>query len=226
MAGFLSDIKLGPVGAELVIDGSGTFDYLRGFQVTHGNAQAQTVNVNDEVKTTLHRRHQLLYQITAEEISEDLKFAFESLNPLRAQEMAFVYANSWPIHSEEYLTDGLYTVTMKTNPMLLLDKAYDDASLGAIITISGVWDRQDMRGLQTGPGDTNWYSGGSYNRQTFQLTLGTSPGPIGTKVWINWTYKGALVKLVPPGISTEWTGYFHPQTGLPTWSLSASLRGV
>lgn len=227
MAGFLADIKLGPVGAELVIDGTDTIDNLRGFQVTHGNAQSETVNVNDETKTTLHRRHQLTWAINAEEVSEDLMFAFRSLNPLRDQELAFIFADDWPVHSEEYLTDGLTTVTMKTNPFLLLDKRYDDETLGAIITIAGVWDRLDMRGAQTGPGDTDFFlGGGSYNRQTFQLTLGSSPGPIGTPVYINWTYKGALVKIMAPGINAEWSGFFHPTTGEPTWTLDAALRGI
>lgn len=226
MPGFSADIKLGPIGEELIIDGTDTFDNLRGFQVTHGNAQAETVNVNDETKTTLHRRHQLTWAINAEEVSEELMWAFKSLNSLRDQELAFIYADDWQINSEPYLTDGLTTVTMKTNPFLLLDKRYDDESLGAIITISGVWDRLDMRGAQTGPGDTDFFISGSYNRQTFQLTLGSSPGPIGTEVFINWTYKGALVKLAPPGINAEWSGFFHPTTGVPTWTLDVALRGI
>lgn len=227
MPGFLADIKLGPIGAELIIDGTDTIENLRSLAFTHGNAQAETVNVNDEIGTTLHRRHAFDFTLAAEETSEELMFAFQSLNSLRTQEIAFLFADDWPIHSEEYLTDGLTTVTMKTNSALLLNRLYEDAALGPTIAITGVWDRLDMRGAQTGPGDTDFFAGGgTFDPDTFQITLGSSPGPIGTPVFINWTYTGALVKIVPPGLTADWSGFFHPTTNEPTWTLAVNLRGI
>jgi hypothetical protein len=228
MSGFPTNFKLGPVGREIVILGSDPVDNLSGFSVMGGNSQASSVNVNNEVRTVLHRRLSRNFTIAAEEISESLMWAFDSLNALRDQELSFLYAGAWSIYSEEYLTDGPTHVTMKTNSHLLLHKAlkaggYPDDAIG----ISAVWDRLDMRGLQAGPGDTDWFAGGgSYDPATFGITLGTSPGPIGTPVWVNWFYNGALVKIIPPGIQIEFTGFFHPTTGEPTFSIGLQLRGI
>lgn len=228
MSGFLTNFKLGPVGREIVILGSDPVDNLSGFSITGGNSQASSVNVNDEIRTVLHRRLSRNFTIAAEEISESLMWAFDSLNALRDQELSFLYAGAWSIYSEEYPTDGLTHLTMKTNSHLLLHKAlkaggYPDDAIG----ISAVWNRLDMRGLQAGPGDTDWYTGGgSYDPATFGITLASSPGPIGTPVWVNWFYNGALVKIVPPGIQIEFTGFFHPTTGEPTYSIGLQLRGI
>lgn len=227
MGGFATDIKLGPIGREIVLLGTDYIDNLAAFAIQAGNAQAESANVNDEAFTTLHRRHRRSWTLSAEEISEDLAWAFESLNSRRAQELAFIFANDWKVNSENYLTDGLMTVTMKTNPMLLLHRLYKAAGLMDIVTIVGVWDGADMKGAQTDPPDTEYFVGaGTLNPDTFQITLNASPGPIGTEVHINWTYKGALVKVLDPGVASEHTGFFHPSTGLPTYTLSMALRGI
>lgn len=228
MSGFSTDFKLGPVGAEIVILSDDKIDNLSGFAAISGNSQAGTINVNDEEKTTVHRRFQKTFTLTAEEISEDLMWAFDSLNSRLDQELSFIYANAWKVNSEPYYTDGLNHVTMKTNPHLLLHKALKAGGHAQdAVVIAAVWDREDMRGLQAGPGDTDWYGGsGAFDPATFGLTLTTSPGPIGTLVWVNWFYNGALVKIIPPGIQIEFTGSFHPDTGEPTYTLGFQLRGI
>lgn len=227
MGGFATDIKLGPIGREIVLLGTDNIDNLASWSVQAGNAQAETLNVNDEASTTLHRRHRRIWTLGAEEISEDLMWAFESLNSRRDQELAFIFADDWKVNSENYLTTGLTTVSLKTNPMLRLHKLYKAAGLTDIVTIVGVWDAADMKGAQVDPPDTEYFVGtGSLDPDTFELTLDSSPGPIGTEVHINWTYKGALVKVVDPGVTAEWTGFFHPTTGLPTYTLGMVLRGI
>lgn len=227
MGGFAIDIKLGPVGREIVLLGADNIDNLTGWAVEAGNAQAETANVNDEASTTMHRRHRRLWTLTAEEISEDLTWAFESLNSRRDQELAFIFADNWKVNSENYLTDGLTTVTMKTNPMLRLHKLYKAAGLMDVVSIIGVWDAAHMKGAQTDPPDTEYFlPGGSLDPDTFQITLNSSPGAIGTEVDINWTYKGALVKVLDPGVASEYTGFVHPSTGLPTYTVSMALRGI
>ncbi|MCK4602121.1 MAG: hypothetical protein KAU28_06625, partial [Phycisphaerae bacterium] len=144
MGGFAADIKLGPIGREIILLGTDYIDNLTAFSVQAGNAQAESVNVNDEAETTMHRRHRRNWTLTAEEISEDLMWAFESLNSRRDQELAFIFADDWKVNSENYLTDGLLTVTLKTNPMLRLHQLYKAAGLTDIVSIVSVWDGADM----------------------------------------------------------------------------------
>jgi hypothetical protein len=230
MSGFPTDFKLGPVGAEIVILGNDPVDNLSGFAVLSGNSQASTINVVDEERTVLHRRFQRAITIVAEEISESLMWSFDSLNSRLDQELSFLYADGWWVYSEPYYTDGLTHLTMKTNSHLLLHKALKAGGHAQdAIGISGVWLREDMRGLQAEPGETNFYktgSGASYDPATFGVTLSSSPGPIGTLVYVNWLYNGALVKIIPPGIQIEWTGFFHPTTGEPTFTIGFQVRGI
>jgi hypothetical protein len=223
MPGFATDIKLGPVGKEIVLLGSSTFDYLTGrFSISAGRKQDETENTVGETFTVLLRRFQREFGFQVDGASEDLMWQFDSLNALTQQHMAFIYADSWKINSEEYVTDGLTTVQpMKTNSHLLLDKAYNAAALPAQVSITGVFTTQDMAGAQ---GGTNYFS--SFDRATWRITLNASPGAIGTRVFVNYTYKGALVKLRPPGFRTQYEGLFHPATGAPVWDVAATLKGV
>src|SRR3990172_4689325 len=111
MAGFSTDIKLGPVGSEIVLLGSAGFDYLTGrFSIAAGRKQDETENTIGETFTVLHRRYQREITLEVGGASEDLMWQFDSLNALTQQHMAFIYANSWKLNSEEYITDGLTTV--------------------------------------------------------------------------------------------------------------------
>ena len=223
MAGFATDIKLGPPGKEIIFLGSSTFDYLSGtFQISAGRKQEESENSIGETFTVLHRRFQRDYSIEVTGASEDLMWQFDSLNALEQQHIAFIYANEWKINSESYITDGLTTVApLKSNSHLLLDRAYNALALPAQVTITGVFLTQDMAGTQVG---TNYFS--SFNRSTWKITLASSPGAIGTKVYVNYTYKGSLVKVKSPGFRVSHNGVFHPGTGFPVWDLSASLKGV
>lgn len=220
--GFAGTIKLGKVGSELTISSPSTFHYLSApFSQSAGNDQAEVQNTIREHYTVLHRRLAREYQIQCAGADEAMFWKLDSMNALPAQELAFIFADNWPIYSEEYTLETTTTFTMKSNPHLRLDKAYNDIAGAAQIDVLGVFAGYAVDGSQA---TTNYFS--SFNRATWVVTLSPSPGAIGTKVYVNWTYKGALVKVRPPGFRAIHQARFRPSTGAPMWALSATLVGV
>jgi len=75
------------------------------------------------------------------------------------------------------------TITLDTNAITLLDQTLAIESYTTQITILGVYDNFAMSG-------TNYYTGGSFNASTSQITLGTTlAADFG---YVNYQYQGFL----------------------------------
>jgi hypothetical protein len=218
MAGFATTIKLGKIGKEIQLPITDPEDMISGFRARLGNNQAETENVLKETFTVLHRRWSSEYQIRFGELKESLAHALVSLNALRAQHIAFIFANAWPRYSEEYVTEDGLGITLKTSPALLLDKAYNAAALAATMRITAVYDNYDAKGAQVGGAVA-----GTYNRATGVFTF-TVPRTPGTSVFVNWEHDGELVK-IRTGFEMDYSGAFDG-AGVPRWNVSATLKGV
>lgn len=223
MGGLASTIKLGPVGSELSIntDALGLEYMTGGFSIKSRNEQAQSLNINKEKFTVLYRRLSKDYSLQFDDCSEDFMWALDSLNVLQDQNLSFIYANAWKVNSESYLTTSTTKLTLKTNPHLLLDQAYNAISGAAQVTITGVFTNADLKGAQA---TTNYYTSGSFNRATWEITLGSSPGAAGTRVYVNYTYTGALVKL-NGGVQVDKAGW-HPTSSAPLWNARINLTSI
>lgn len=91
------------------------------------------------------------------------------------------------------LTDGLKSVTLPQTPYTDLARLYQVAggSVPAVLTGFKVFLGYDPGGA---PGGTDYYAsgGGAYDPSTRQLSWssGTSPGSIGTRVYVNLQFSG------------------------------------
>ena len=219
MAGFASTMKLGKVGAEIQLPITDLEDVISGFRARLGNNQAETENVLREIFTVLHRRQASEYSIRFGELRESLMHALVSLNSLRAQHIAWIFANAWPRYSEEYVTEDGLGIKLKTTPALLLDQARAALALSATMRITGVFDNYNALGTQALGAVP-----GTYNRTTAIYTF-TTPRTIGTSVFVNWEFDGELVKIKAPGFEADFSGTFDG-SGIPRWNVSATLKGV
>jgi len=155
--------------------------------------------------------------------TDTLKNQLEGLKLIADEPLSFFFADDWPIIADRYTLDTPTTFKLSTSPYTRLGKAYKDAG-GTdtdIINISKVFDTYKFDGE---PGGTDHFAGGSYDAVTRIVTLGSPPpGGIGSAIFANWTYKGALVNLRP----------FQPQNrggnvsaGSPLWAVSLRLDGI
>jgi hypothetical protein len=213
------------VGYEISMTLSAAVDCPNGdFMAKLAPEQEEVKNGVGETSTVLVRRAGGEWRLRIDGASEGLAEAFASLNHLKDPNISFIAWDGWAVNSDEYVTDGLYTVEpLESSPMLLLDKAYNAIGGAAQIAISGVFATRDLRGTQAG---TNLYTGGAgYARATGVISLGTSPGAIGSTVYVNWTYNGVLCK-IKGGIVVSHRGLIIPSTGGRAWRIEANLVAV
>ena len=94
--------------------------------------------------------------------------------------------NDWTFFEQD-TPDSVSLVTLRNNSITLLDKALNDISGSANLTIVGVYTTMALTG-------TNYYTGGSYARTTRVITLGT-PLPTTADCFVLYSYLGCYVTL-------------------------------
>ena len=191
----LDPLKLGPPGSEMDLSTVNDAQAVSPFTETPGRSAARAQNVIAERFVNVFSQYTPRFRIMLDAASKKTRDAIRSIYAIADTHLSFVYAVDWAIYSERYPLITSTTFTMRTNPYQRLDKAYDDLSLAATLKAFAVFTTRDMRGAQ---GGTNFFTGGSYNRQTRLVTLGSSPGAAGTIVYANYTYTGCLVEMTAP----------------------------
>jgi len=217
MPGFAGTIKLGRPTQELSF--SGAVDVLDDdLVINFGTLETDVENISGETFTRNLRRLQTRFSIKATSISETLKDALASLRVIADTHLAFIYAGDHKVFSERYVTLDGTTLSLKTNSFLLLDRAYAALSGSAQIAILGAFADYSPLGTQV---STN--RAGTYNRSTFVLQLTGGPWPIGTAFFVNWSYKGAFVK-IDGAVNAKQSRQFV--NGVTAWDVDLRLKGV
>jgi len=217
MAGFATTIKLGRPTQEISF--TGLVDVLDDdLVINFGTEETEVANISGETFTRNLRRLQSRFSVKAMTVSETLMSALMSLRTVADTHLAFIYAADHRVFSERYVTLDGTTLKLKTNPMLLLDRAYNALAGAAQISILGAFADYSPLGTQV---STN--RAGVYTRSTLSLALTGGPWPIGTAFFVNWSYKGALVKIEGP-VNTRYAKHFVG--GLSSWDVDIRLKGV
>ncbi len=191
--GFATTIKLGVPKNELSI--TSTSDGPDSIDIVTDNIETFDRNVSGSGFSRVFRRTYPTFTLNMPKVSEALLQKIMSLKRVTNTFLSFIWAGDWPWYSDYNTLDTTLTLTLPEDSSTRLAAAILAAggTSADIITITGVFTTYDSAGGQAG---TNYYSGGgSYDASTRIITLHSSPGPIGTVVYVNWTYKGALVRI-------------------------------
>ena len=222
MAGFLETFKLGPPGYEITFGDEQ--DQPLGFEMTIGPERLDAKNIIKENASSLLRRYGVDFSVTFDGIPEATMLALSSLSGRRDQEFAFIFADAWPLSSEQYSLNAAGTAfTMKSNSFLLLDQAYNTLSLARQVNLTGVYDDIEMRGAQVSTNRIASTLEESLDRATWICTLDT-PGTGLADVNVNFTISGALVNL-KGDIKSRKIGQ-HPTSGVNVYSVTVGVTGV
>lgn len=183
-------------------------------------------NVSGESFRNTLRSRDVSWILKFSKISDGLRLKLESLLHVADEPLGFLAFDSWPVWSDRYVLETADTLILKSNPMTLAGAAYKAAggTNTDIIGISGVFAGYDPAGAQM---TTNYFTTGGglagYDATSRRVTLKSSPGAAGTEVFVNWTYKGALVWLKP--FQATHVGGFVTAAG-PLWDATLELAGV
>jgi hypothetical protein len=217
---FQNPIKLGRPRKELSF--TATIDEIDSLRIPWRNDEARIRNSAGEQFRRVFRRSSPNFSIMVPSATEATVQKIMGLRLIDDEPLSFYFASALKIHSERYLTTGLASLILDSSPMTRLGKAYVDAggTHSDIIAIQGVFTTYDVGGAQ---GGTNYFlPTGTYNAQTRVVTLDSSPGPIGTVVYVNWSYNGALVMMGNPALSHKGGDV----SGTPLWDVSVELEGA
>lgn len=138
----------------------------------------------------------------------------------RPEFLAFIFADAWKIPSEVVWTESTTTIEMVPNCYLRLHKDYKAATGPDIVKNWAVYAVDDVFGSPSGS-PTNYFA--SYDPATYVITLSPSPGPAGTKLWVSYTYDGALVRIVGSVPAPSSRAF---RDGTRAWNIRLSLAGV
>jgi len=193
MSGFASTIKIGPPGDEVELPPSGGGG-MTGFSFRLGGRRVDQRTLIQELSSSVLRRHGYAAQVTLQGVPEATMLSIASVSGLVNQELSFVFADAWPLNSEQYTLLTTTTFEMKSTPFLLLDKAYNAISGARQVNLTGVFDTRKIAGGQSGTNRIASTLAGALNRSTWIVTLDTA-GTAGATVYVNYTITGALVVL-------------------------------
>lgn len=112
---------------------------------------------------------------------------FVSLLSVTDTFLSFQTRDDWQMQLEINPILSASTVSVQTNSATRLSAALVAAGFSSVVTIVGVFDNPAGTG-------TNYFTGGSYNDQSYVVTLGTN---FATQqyAYVTYTYKGWLVDL-------------------------------
>jgi hypothetical protein len=189
---FIQNVKLGRPRQEVVF--TAFVDEIGDLTISVNWVTARVETAVGEVFHRVRRRLRPNYDLRGQDISEGLVEQLESLRLIADTPLAFVFASARKVKSERLITDGLQTVTLSNTPMALLAQLYK--ALGGtdtdIVTVTGVHTDYHANGGQI---STNHFAAGTYDWPNLRLNLSSSPGAIGTPVFVNWQYNGSLVNI-------------------------------
>ncbi len=214
---FASTIKLGRPTFELSLTTANYADVVGPFAERMGRIGVDVENLVGEGATNLRRRIQPRISCQMVGAGKKIRDAMRSLYA-KPQNLSFIFADNWAIYSEPYTLETTTTFTMTSNPMLRLDKAYNDLAGAAILSGFHVFAGDDPLGAQA---TTDYFS--SFSRSTWVVTLGSSPGAIGTTVYLNYLYTGILCRFSGPPRAAS-TRFFRD--GDRAWDIALELEGV
>jgi hypothetical protein len=223
MATFKDPIKIGPVGAEIQLAAGGDDAPDDQMTIQIGDESQGTNNLLGEAASIMLRRFQANVSLSISGLGRETTDALMSLNGQKTREVSFIFADAWKINSEHYVMSAARTFTMESSPWLLLDRAYNNASLGRIVTLTSVYATNDLRGAQ---GGTNLIlSGGAaaLDRATWDVTIDSDLAE-NDNVYVNYTWQGILAMLRQP--ISRVLGGWHPSTGERLWNVQLQLRGI
>ncbi len=222
MAGFQNPIKLGRPRKELSF--TANVDELGRIDQQIGSQERIVKNSVGELFKRTFRKQMADFRVRPEfPTSDTLKNQLEGLKLIADEPLSFFFADDWPIISDRYTMETTTTFTLSTSPYTRLGMAYKAAGGGDADIISftptggGVFLDYDATGGQV---STDLFS--AYAADTRIVTISPAQS-VGTVVYANWFYKGALVNMRP----------FRPQNrggnvsaGKALWTVSLRLEGV
>ena len=178
---WLSQFKLGIPGEEVSFELNPA-----AMSLTEGPVMVINENLSADILKDIPKNYRPTAQINSNYLTLTQKNQFINLACL-PQFLSFQYRddNSFV---EQDTPDSLSAVTLRGNSITLLDKALNDIGGAANITITGVYTKFGLTG-------TNYYSGGSYDRDTRAITLGAPLATAQYGVFVAYTYLGWLCNI-------------------------------
>ncbi len=218
MSAFATAIKLGRPRNEKIF--LANVDAVDTFAKNSRRVQSKGDNLSGETFIRVRRRAKPVFRIALPCVPQATFEEVLSLNRISNEHLSFIWADDIRVISDRYKTTGLTSLVLASDPSTLLGAAYVAAG-GAdtdIVNIDGVFTSYDPTG---GQGGTNFFAGGgSYDAATRTITLGSSPGPIGTEVFVNWKFNGSLVTI------TSMSERYKKGTQNLLWNLNIGLEGA
>ena len=177
---WLTQFKLGIPGSEY------TFDVNPGtMSMVDGPVQVKNVNLAGDSRTDIPKNFKPTATINSNHLTLAQKSQFIGLACLPAF-LSFQTRDDMTFFEQD-TPDSTSLVTIRGNSITLLDKALNDISGAANLTITGVFTTIAGSG-------TNYYTGGSYARATRVITLGT-PLPNLNDCFVFYSYIGWMANI-------------------------------
>ena len=181
MAGWKTQFKLGVPGSEY------TFDVNpQALNMEEGPVSVINENLAGDLRKDNFKNYRPRFRLNSNYLTLAQKQQFVSMAGLPVFLSFQARDNDWTFFEQD-TPDDVNTVTLRSNSITLLDKALNDISGSANLTIVGVYRTMALTG-------TNYYSGGSYARSTRVITLGT-PLPDTNDCFVLYSFLGCLVNL-------------------------------
>lgn len=217
--GFSSTIKLGRPRYEIEFTVN---EEPESFEITPNTIRNMNENLVGELFQRVRRRDRPKYKFSVRAIGDPLRQKLEGLKRITDTPLSLLFANSNSVYSDSVALESANTFYLPSDSHILLGQMYAaaGASFADVVGIAGVFTTYSADGSQSG---TNYATGCTIDPTTLLVTLATSPGAAGTTLFVNWTYKGALVYLNPN--SPKWVFVACNADG-PLWNTTFELEGA
>ena len=181
MAGWITQFKLGVPGSEY------TFELNpQALNSSEGPITVINENLAANLRKDVLKNYRPTFRVNSNYLTVAQKQQFVALAGLPIFLSFQTRDNDWTF-LEKDTPDSVSGITLRSNSITLLDKALNDVSAAANLTVTGVFLTAALTG-------TNYYTGGSYARATRVITLGT-PLPNTNDVYVQYSYLGCLVNM-------------------------------
>jgi hypothetical protein len=181
MSGWKNQFKLGIPGSEYSFELN-----PQSLSSTEGPIVIINENLAADLRKDVVKNYRPTFQVNSNYLTIPQKQQFVALAGLPSF-LSFQTRDSDWTFMEQDAPDDTTHVTIRNNSITKLDKALNDVSAAANLTITGIFRTAALTG-------TNYFTGGSYNRATRKITLGSAL-PDTNDVFVQYSYLGCLVNM-------------------------------